>query len=39
VAEAYSWDGGSGQPMIYSGCRARLTAQRAEDLWSLAEGY
>ena len=39
LAEAYSWHGGSGQPMIYSGCQARLTTQRAEDLWSLAEGY
>jgi uncharacterized protein YecT (DUF1311 family) len=39
LAEAYGWHGGSGQPMAYSGCRARLTLQRAEDLWTLTEGY
>jgi uncharacterized protein YecT (DUF1311 family) len=39
LAEAYVWHGGSGQPMIYSGCQARVTAARAGDLWALAEGY
>lgn len=39
LAEAYIWTGGSGQPMAYSGCKARLTAQRAADLWELSQGY
>lgn len=39
LAEAYVWAGGSGQPMIYSGCKARVTAQRAADLWDLSQGY
>jgi len=39
LAEAYTWHGGSGQPMAYSGCRARVTAQRAADLYGLASSY
>jgi len=39
VAEAYGWHGGSGQPMIYSGCRARLTQTRVSDLQGLVAGY
>lgn len=38
LAEAYSWTGGSGYPMVYVGCQARLTEQRAADLWALAGG-
>ena len=36
-AEAALWDGGSGQPMILSGCLGRLTAQRTDDLKAYAE--
>lgn len=36
LAEAYVFAGGSAQPMVYSGCQARLTEQRAADLWDLA---
>ncbi|MGL6210704.1 MAG: lysozyme inhibitor LprI family protein [Paracoccaceae bacterium] len=39
LAEAYTWFGGSGQPMVYSGCRARLTEARVMDLRGLVEGY
>ncbi len=38
-AEAYVWQGGSGQGMAYAGCRARLTNARAADLWALGEGF
>lgn len=37
MAEAYLYEGGSIQPMIYSACRARVTAARAQDLWKLSE--
>lgn len=39
LAEAYVFHGGSIQPMIYSGCQARLTEQRAADLWEMARPY
>ncbi len=39
LAEAYIWAGGSGQPLAYSGCKARLTRQRAVDLWEIGRGY
>ncbi len=38
TAEGYQWHGGSGEPMIIYACRARLTKDRAADLWGLAEG-
>jgi uncharacterized protein YecT (DUF1311 family) len=34
---ASSWEGGSGQPMIRSGCRAQTSAQRADHLLALLE--
>jgi len=39
LAEAYIFSGGSAQPMVYSGCQARLTEQRAADLWDLGREY
>jgi uncharacterized protein YecT (DUF1311 family) len=39
VAEAYSWRGGSGEPMIYASCQESLTRRRVEDLIGLAQGY
>ena len=39
LAEAYVFAGGSAQPMVYSGCLGRITAQRAADLWSLGREY
>lgn len=39
AAEGYLMHGGSAEPMVIYSCRARLTQQRAEDLWSLAEEY
>lgn len=39
AAEGYAMHGGSAEPMLIYGCRARLTESRAADLWSLAEGY
>lgn len=38
-AEGYTMHGGSAEPMVIYGCRARVTAARAQDLWSLAEQY
>lgn len=32
AAEGYAMHGGSAEPLLIYGCRARLTAQRAEDL-------
>lgn len=32
AAEGYAWHGGSAEPMIIYGCRARLTRQRNDDL-------
>ena len=37
AAEAALWEGGSAQPMIRSGCLARLTDQRTDDLKAYAE--
>jgi len=39
LAEAYSWHGGSGEPMIYASCQENLTRRRVEDLIELAQGY
>lgn len=39
AAEGYVMHGGSAEPMVIYGCRARLTQARAADLWSLAETY
>ena len=38
-AEGFLWHGGSGEQMIIYACRARLTRDRATDLWSLSEGF
>lgn len=37
AAEGYSAHGGSAEPMVIYFCRARLTEQRADDLWALAQ--
>ena len=37
AAEGYLMHGGSAEPMVIYGCRARLTEARALDLWALAE--
>ncbi len=39
AAEGYPMHGGTAEPMVIYGCRARLTEARTEDLRSLAEGY
>lgn len=39
LAESYVFAGGSAQPMVYSGCQARLTQQRAAVLWDLVSEY
>lgn len=39
TAEAYTMHGGSAEPMVFYSCSARVTAGRAADLWTLAEGY
>ncbi len=36
LAESYQNFGGSIRPMVYSLCQARVTQQRAADLWALA---
>lgn len=36
AAEGYQMYGGSAAPMVIYGCRAKLTRQRARDLWALA---
>ncbi len=38
-AEGFLWYGGSGEQMIIYSCRARLTRDRATDLWALSEGF
>ena len=38
-AEAFLFDGGTMQPMIYSGCLARLTDQRRADLIIFSISY
>lgn len=39
AAEGYSMHGGSAEPMVIYGCRARLTEQRTADLEAMAEEY
>lgn len=39
AAEGYQMRGGSAEPMVIYGCRARVTQTRAADLWTLAEAY
>ena len=38
-AEGFLWYGGSGEQMVIYACRARITRDRAADLWALTEGY
>ncbi|WP_103333711.1 lysozyme inhibitor LprI family protein [Pseudotabrizicola formosa] len=38
AAEGFQMRGGSGEPMLVLGCKARLTQVRAQDLWTLAAG-
>lgn len=38
AAEGFLMRGGSAEAMLVLGCKARLTEQRAQDLWTLAEG-
>lgn len=38
AAEGYMMHGGSAEPMVIYGCWARLSAERAGDLWMLASG-
>lgn len=37
-AESFLMKGGSAEAMVVLGCKARLTQQRAQDLWTLAAG-
>ncbi len=37
AAEGFTVHGGSMEPMVVMECRTRLSAARAEDLWSLSE--
>ncbi|GLS87231.1 hypothetical protein GCM10010873_22050 [Cypionkella aquatica] len=39
AAEGYAMHGGSAEPMVIYGCRARLTEQRVADLKAMAEEY
>ncbi len=39
AAEGYTVHGGSAEPMVIYGCRARLTEQRAADLEAMTEEY
>jgi uncharacterized protein YecT (DUF1311 family) len=39
AADGYLMHGGSAEPMVIYGCRARLTQARAADIRSLAETY
>ena len=39
AAEGYAMHGGSAEPMLIYGCRARLTEQRGADLWTMATPY
>ena len=38
AAEGYLMHGGSAEPMVIYGCRARLTWARSMDLWAMVEG-
>lgn len=39
AAEGYAMHGGSAEPMVIYGCRARLTEQRTADLAAMAAEY
>ena len=39
AAEGYTMHGGSAEPMVIYGCRARLTKQRTADLEAMSEEY
>lgn len=39
TAEAYAMHGGSAEPMLAYGCRARLTRARSADLQAMVEGF
>ena len=39
AAEGYMMHGGSAEPMVIYGCRARLTEQRTADLQAMVEEY
>ena len=39
AAEGFQMRGGSAEPLLVYGCKARLTDQRAEALWDLAAGF
>lgn len=39
AAEGYTMHGGSAEPMVIYGCRARLTEQRTADLAAMAAEY
>ncbi|MDR7125010.1 lysozyme inhibitor LprI family protein [Pseudotabrizicola sp. 4114] len=38
LTEGFQMRGGSAEPLLVFGCKARLTEQRAQDLWTLAAG-
>ncbi|MDO8883437.1 MAG: lysozyme inhibitor LprI family protein [Pseudotabrizicola sp.] len=38
TAEGFQMRGGSAEPLLVLGCKARLTVVRAADLWTLAAG-
>ncbi len=38
-AEGFAMRGGSAEPLLVYGCMARVTAQRAADLWMMTDGY
>ena len=38
AAEGFQMRGGSAEPLVVLGCKARLTQARAADLWALAAG-
>jgi uncharacterized protein YecT (DUF1311 family) len=39
AAEGYAMHGGSAEPLLIYGCRARLTAVRSEELQNMVESY
>lgn len=39
LAESYHMHGGSAEPMMVNLCLARLTQNRADDLWAMADTY
>lgn len=38
-AEGFAMRGGSAEPLLVYGCMARVTEQRAADLWAFVEGF